>query len=238
MVAGMSLDNFVVRPQRRWVETWAQADTWRRPTADQLQEASQHLSGLPSAVRDDDEDVKRFDLLMLRTQLCVLRAEPGFDRLQAAVREIADRLSELGTIPAVRQHMLLIERVAGDAWWVDVTIPMLEQARRHLRALVKLVDRTARKVVYTDFEDELGEAVAVPLALSGSAGNFERFRLKVRAFLRAHESHLTLHKLRRNQPLTATDLAELERWLIESGTGTADDLALSLIHISEPTRPY
>ena len=162
---------------------------------------------------------------MLRTQLCVLRAEPGFDRLQAAVREIADRLSELGTIPAVRQHMLLIERVAGDAWWVDVTIPMLEQARRHLRALVKLVDRTARKVVYTDFEDELGEAVAVPLALSGSAGNFERFRLKVRAFLRAHESHLTLHKLRRNQPLTATDLAELERWLIESGTGTADDLA-------------
>lgn len=225
MVAGMSLDNFVVRPQRRWVELWAQVDTWRRPTADQLQEASQHLSGLPTAVRDDDEDAKRFDLLMLRTQLCVLHAEPGFDRLQAAVREIADRLSELGTIPAVRQHMLLIERVAGDAWWVDVTIPMLEQARRNLRTLVKLVDRAARKVVYTDFEDELGEAVAVPLALGGSAGNFERFRLKVRAFLRAHESHITLHKLRRNQPLTATDLAELERWLIESGTGTADELA-------------
>ncbi|MDP2370075.1 MAG: type I restriction endonuclease [Rhodoferax sp.] len=73
-------------------------------------------------------DAKRFDLLMLRTQLCVLRAEPGFDRLQAAVREIADRLSELGTIPAVRQHMLLIERVAGDAWWVGLDRAAATQA--------------------------------------------------------------------------------------------------------------
>jgi type I restriction enzyme R subunit len=65
----------------------------------------------------------------------------------------------------------------------------------------------------------------VALPLGGSAGNFERFRLKVRAYLRAHENHITLHKLRRNQPLTATDLAELERLLIDSGTGTAQDVA-------------
>ncbi|MEO8153761.1 MAG: type I restriction-modification enzyme R subunit C-terminal domain-containing protein [Rhizobacter sp.] len=37
-----------------------------------------------------------------------------------------------------------------------------------------------------------------------------------------HEDRLALHKLRRNQPLTATDLEELERLLLEAGGSSAD----------------
>ena len=224
IVGGMSLDNFVVRPQRKWVETWAASGAWDDLAPEQLEEISTHLSALPTAVRDDDEDAKRFDLLMLRIQLCVLRAEPGFERLKTQIREIANRLSELESIPAVQTHMLLIERVAGDEWWQDVTIPMLEQARRHLRALVKLIDKTGRKVVYTDFEDELGETTEIALPIGGGAGDFERFRAKARVFLRAHEDHIALHKLRRNQSLTKADLLELERMLAESGSGTRQDI--------------
>jgi len=225
VVAGMRLDNFVVRPQRRWVELWSDAKAWHRISADQLVELAEHVSGLPSSVRDDDEEAKRFDLLMLRTQLGSARGDVGFARLREQVRVLADGLSELGSIPDVKKHMVLIEAVAGEEWWQDVTLPMLEQARRQLRGLIKLLEKTRRKVVYTDFEDAVGETSEVVLPLGGSAGDFERFRLKVRAFLRAHESHITLHKLRRNQPLTATDLAELERLLIDSGTGTAEDVA-------------
>jgi type I restriction enzyme R subunit len=36
--------------------------------------------------------------------------------------------------------------------------------------------------------------------------------------------HVTIGKLRKNKPLTATDLAELERLLIESGLGGQDDV--------------
>ncbi|UJW79887.1 DEAD/DEAH box helicase family protein [Hydrogenophaga sp. SL48] len=223
IVAGMSLDNFVVRPKRQWVETWAAASAWAHPSSEQLVDAGVHLSGLPSAVRDEDEDAKRFDLLMLRLQLGVLNAEPGFERLAQKVRDIAERLLELGNIPEVRKHGVLIEAVAGEAWWMDVTPPMLEQARRHLRALVKLIDKTARKVIYTDFEDHLGELTEVLLPLGGGAGDFERFRTKVRVFLRAHEDHIALHKLRRNLPLTPADLAELDRMLAASGTGSAQD---------------
>ncbi len=225
VVAGMRLDNFVVRPQRRWVEPWSDAKAWNKVTGDQLVELAQHVSGLPSAVRDDDEEAKRFDLLMLRTQLGSARGDVGFARLREQVRALADGLSELGSIPDVKKHMVLIEAVAGEEWWQDVTLPMLEQARRHLRGLIKLLEKTRRKVVYTDFEDAVGETSEVALPLGGSAGDFERFRLKVRAFLRTHENHITLHKLRRNQPLTAIDLAELERLLIDSGTATAEDVA-------------
>jgi type I restriction enzyme, R subunit len=224
IVAGMSLDNFVVRPQRKWVETWARADAWSRITPEQLEEIGTHVSGLPTAVRDDDEEAKRFDLLMLRLQLCVLRAEPGFNRLREQVRGIADGLLELGNIPAVREQMLLIERVAGEEWWQDVTVTMLEQARRHLRALVKLLEKAKRKIVYSDFEDEIGEVTNVLLPYGARSGDYERFRAKARAFLRAHEDRLALHKLRRNQPLTASDLTELERMLAESGAGSPDDV--------------
>jgi type I restriction enzyme R subunit len=225
VVAGMRLDNFVVRPQRRWVEPWSEAKAWNSVTGDQLVELAQHVSGLPSSVRDDDEEAKRFDLLMLRTQLGAARGDMGYARLREQVRALADGLSELGSIPDVKKHMVLIEAVAGEEWWQDVTLPMLEQARKALRGLIKLLEKTRRKVVYTDFEDAVGATSEVALPLGGSAGDFERFRLKVRAFLRAHENHITLHKLRRNQPLTATDLAELERLLIDSGTGTAEDVA-------------
>lgn len=223
IVVGMSLDNFVVRPKRQWVETWASAGAWARPSGEQLVDVGVHLSGLPSAVRDEDEDAKRFDLMMLRLQLGVLNAQPGFEQLAQKVRDIAARLMELGNIPDVQKHGVLIEAVAGEAWWVDVTLPMLEQVRRHLRGLVKLIDKTARKVIYTDFEDQLGEATEVVLPLGGSAGDFERFRAKVRTFLRAHEDHIALHKLRRNLPLTPADVAELDRMLAASGSGSAQD---------------
>jgi type I restriction enzyme, R subunit len=70
----------------------------------------------------------------------------------------------------------------------------------------------------------VGEITEIALPLGGAAGDFERFRMKVRAFLQEHESHITLHKLRRNLPLTASDLSELERLLLESGTATAQDM--------------
>ncbi|WP_213958289.1 DEAD/DEAH box helicase family protein [Variovorax sp. dw_954] len=223
IVAGMRLDNFVVRPQRRWVEAWTDVKAWERPTTDQLEEAAQHLSGLPTTVRDDDEDAKRFDLLMLRTQLASLRAEPEFERLQKQVCQIAGGLLELTSIPAVREQLPLIEAVAGEEWWEGVTLPMLEQARRKLRALVKLLEKTRRKVVYTDFDDELGELTEIDLPTVSSAVDFERFRSKAKAFLRAHEDRLALHKLRRNQPLTKADLGELDSLLHEAG-GTDGDI--------------
>ena len=222
-VAGMSLDNFVVRPQRRHVEAWAQNDAWQRPTTEQLQEVAQTLSNLPSSVRDEDEDAKRFDLLMLKVQLCRLSAEPGLARLQVRVQQLAHALLELASVPAVQAQLLLIDAVAGDEWWQDVTLPMLEQARRKLRSLIKLIETGRRKVVYTDFEDALGEMAEVDLPLLASAVDFERFRSKARVFLRAHDSRLALHKLRRNQPLTAADLQELDALLHEAG-GTEHDM--------------
>ena len=233
-VAGMSLDNFVVRPQRRHVENWVQSAAWQRPSAEQLAEAATHLSNLPSSERDEDEDAKRFDLLMLSLQLASLRAEPGLARLKLRVQQLANALLELSSVPVVQAELLLIDAITGEEWWQDVTLPMLEQARRRLRALIKLIEKSSRAVVYTDFEDVLGEVTEVDLPMVASAVDFERFRSKAKAFLRAHANRMALHKLRRNQPLTTADLQELDALLHEAG-GTDGDLErVRALHTSLP----
>jgi type I restriction enzyme R subunit len=50
----------------------------------------------------------------------------------------------------------------------------------------------------------------------------ERFKAKARAFLRQHEDHIAIHRLRTNKPLTAADLQELEGMLAASGIGTPE----------------
>jgi type I restriction enzyme R subunit len=224
IVAGMNVDNFVVRPKRRWVEVYADEARWLKLTPQDAGEVAEHLSGLPSTVRDDDEQAKRFDLLILRLQLGVLHAEPGFTRLRDQVREIAAALLEVTNIPAVGEQQELLDAVAGEEWWADVTLPMLELLRRRVRGLVKLIDKASRRVVYTDFADQIGDVTE--LTMSGLAVNsdFQRFQAKVRVYLRAHEDHVALQKLRRNRPLTPDDLAELERMLVESGVGEPADI--------------
>ena len=50
--------------------------------------------------------------------------------------------------------------------------------------------------------------------------NLERFRRKTRQFLEEREGLVAVEKLHRNRPITETDLAELQRVLIETGVVT------------------
>jgi type I restriction enzyme R subunit len=102
---------------------------------------------------------------------------------------------------------------------------MLENVRRRLRALVKLIEKAQRKPIYTDFEDEIGGETAIELPGFACPDSYERFRSKTRQFLREHENDLVIHKLRMNESLTATDLRELERMLAESGLAKPEHLA-------------
>ena len=54
----------------------------------------------------------------------------------------------------------------------------------------------------------------------------DAFRRKARAFLRPFENHLAVLKLRRNEPLTKSDLEELERIFIDAGI---DEASLGII---------
>lgn len=221
----MNVNNFVVRPKRRFVEKYAKPDAWTKLSPAQLSELAEEVAGLPAELDPEGEEAKRFDLLMLNLQLTRLRAEPGFERLRDKVKSIAGLLEEKSAIPMVREQIALIQEIQADEWWQDVTVPMLEIVRRRLRDLVKLIDKRQRRIVYTDFADEMGNATDVVLPGLAGGNDFAKFRQKAQSYLRAHQDHVAIQKLRMNRALTETDLAELERMLAESGIGGPDDIA-------------
>jgi len=222
-VAACPSDNFLVRPHLELVERFRLAEAWNRLDADAQELLASTVATLPSAQPqqdgDTDADARRFDLLLYKLQLAVLRSAADLPRLQAQVREIAGLLEERHTIPMVADEMELIQDLLLDEWWQGVTLPMLEQVRRRLRNLIGLIERQARSPIYTNFTDELGELTELDAAGLISRDEFRQFRLRARHFLRTHEDHLTMQRLRRNQPLTATDLQELERFLLSEGIG-------------------
>ena len=224
IVTGMNPDNFIVRPHRREVEHFARPDAWKDLPSGAL-ESAHLLAGLPSVTRDDDEAAKRFDLLILTSQLAQLEGDAmGADRAHKKVQDIANSLLTKIRIPAVAEEAAFLEEIADDSWRVDVTLNMVEQIRRRLRSLVRFLDASARAVVYTDFEDSLRDAKQVELSGVTPGMNRERFRAKVEACFREHEDNLALQRLRRNRQLTNGDLSELERLMLAAGVAQSEEI--------------
>jgi type I restriction enzyme R subunit len=101
---------------------------------------------------------------------------------------------------------------------------MLETVRRRLRALIKLIELKRRPIVYSDFEDEIGQGTAIDVSGVPAGTDMDRFRAKARQFLKANQSHIAILKLHRNEPLTKTDIGELERIFAETGLSTPEEL--------------
>jgi len=160
-------------------------------------------------------------LLLYKLQLAKLRGEPRFLRLQGQVRELATLLEARHSIPMVAAELDLIQDLMRDEWWQDVTVPMLEEVRRRLRALIGLIETKAQEPLYSDFSDELVEIKELDGARLLTNDTFKQFRLRAQEFLKEHDDHLTMQRLRRNQPLTSNDLEELELFLISHGIGDA-----------------
>lgn len=223
-VVGMNVDNFIVRPKRRYVEKFQNRDAWKELKIEDRLELTEHIAGLPSTLKDDELEAKQFDYLVLLAQLALLRADATFAKYQERIQGIASSLEELSNVPMVTAQMGLILDLQTDEYWQSITLPILEDVRRKLRGLVKLIEPASRKIVYTDFQDEIGEASEVALPDIGNGTDKARFMMKVRHFLQQHGDHITLQKLRRNEQLTKQDIEELERIFLEEGV--ADDTEL------------
>jgi type I restriction enzyme R subunit len=224
IVTSMNLNNFLVRPHRKLIESYMPSESWQNLPETMRDELADTLGGLPSELAAEREEAKRFDLLLLNLQLCILKQEPGFKRLRKLLVMIAAALEEQATIPAIRAHVELIQEIQTDGWWEDITVEMLESARKKLREIVHLIEVKKRNIVFTDFEDEMGPGEVVEFESFAAGDTFEQFRRKARHFLQQHQDHVTVNKLRMNRPLTPMDLEQLERMLRESGIGSADDI--------------
>lgn len=223
IVGGMNDENFIVRQHRRSVEKFREPNAWVSIDDEKRKELVDEVAPLASGYMLGTEDAKRFDLLMFQLELALLKGSKRFDTLRKQLLEIASALEEQTAIPSIAQHAELIEDIQTDPWWEGVTVPLLELVRLRLRDLVQHIEKGKKALVYSNFADEIGEGVELQLPQVGEA-DFARFKSKARHFLRAHQDNIVLHKLRQGKPLTASDLGELEKMLLDAGVGEAGDI--------------
>jgi type I restriction enzyme, R subunit len=216
VVTSMNLDNFIVRKQREAVETFTDRKNFDVLGESALESLRNRVSGLPSQ-DEDDEFARRFDLLVLNLQIAILNKNSTQQNYILKIKKLASGLEDKSAIPSVKAQMELILELQTDTWWEYVTLPMLEQVRIKLRELIKFVDKEEGYTdVFTNFEDELGEA-SEEHRLVKSDANLTEYRKRVQRFINDNNDHLTIHRLRNNEPISKTDIHALEDILFAEG---------------------
>lgn len=221
-VASMHVDNFIVRPKRELVERFAKPGAWQALDAAAHLALANEIAGLPNQLSPEPEEVRRFDLLVTQLELALVTGDRQFGSIRDRVMSIAAVLEESSGVPQVAAELPLIQDLQTADWWTGVTLPMLENMRVRLRLLVTSIERRKRAVVYTNFEDEIGEGSIIDLG--GLAGDdFHRYVRKVRQYVQSHKDHMALQKVYLNYPLTETDLDELRRVLEQAAAGAEEN---------------
>jgi type I restriction enzyme, R subunit len=236
-VAGMNVNNFIVRPKREYVEKFAQRAAWDRLTPLDRADLDAHVAGLPSAAAEEVEGAKRFDNLLLQLQLAWLSQAPVWETLKNRVMDIAQKLETQRTIPRIEAQIGLIFDLQREEFWQTMDLATLEEIRRSLRDLVELIPRQQVKPLYTQFSDTLAQVKEVTPAWGSEGVDRARYRKKIEQFIRDNGDMVAIYKIRHAMPLNQEDIAALEAFFYEADIvggreafaaayGQADNLAL------------
>ena len=232
-VAAMNTENFIVRMQLEAVERFRERESWTQLTASDVEILQIDVAGLPSEIETDDIESRLFDLKALKMQLALAEGDTGtFETHRLRVVEISMLLEDKSAIPVVAAELAYLASVQESAFWEGITLNGLEELRLRLRGLVPFLDKKTRTVVYTDFKDEI-TAVRDDTAVWLPKMTGAEYEKKVQEYLRNHLDHIVIHRLRTNQPLTATDLRGLEQTLVEIGEDDGQTLLTHLLARSD-----
>ena len=136
------------------------------------------------------------------------------------------------SIPVVKAQLAYLASMQELDFWEGIDLNGLEELRCRLRGLVPFLDKKKRKVVYTDFQDDVvGVRDEMPVYMPKMTG--AQYEKKVEDFLRNHLDYIVIHRLRNNQPLTTADLQGLETTLAEIGEEDGQTLFAGLLARSE-----
>lgn len=231
-VQSMNPKNFMVRMRIEAVERFQKKDSWTKLSDNDQHVLVTDVAGLPNEQEPDEVESRLFDLVALRMQLAQAQEDANeFERYRRRVVEISALLEEKASIPAVAAQLEYLQSLQETEFWQGIGLEQLEEMRLRLRELVPFLDRKKRKVVYTDFQDEvLGVREEQALFIPKMTG--AQYQKKVEDYLKSHLDDLVIHRLRMNEPLTPVDLKELEITLQSIGEDEGETLLSGLLERS------
>ena len=232
-VEHMEQDNFLVRMRIEHVERFQKKDNWDQLSQDDRETLSRHLADLPDTLEAEEIESRLFDLTALRMQQAHASGDvTSFEKHRIRVAEMAMLLEEKASIPAVSKQLAYLSEMQDPSFWEGMGLKQLEEMRLRLRDIVPFLDKKERKVVYSDFKDEVTSVSEEELdyipKMTGA-----QYEKKVKDYLRSHLHDVAIQRLRSGQPLTEVDLKSLEITLVQIGQDDGETLLSSLLKRSE-----
>ena len=218
-ISALNREEFQVRQHLEYVEKYSKEEAFQHL---EIVEAENLISNVGSLVpqSDGDEYARRFDVIILQIMVAKIAGENNkFDKFAKTVKRSAAKLQQKATIPEVYAAKETLEKVSGDSFWVNVSIPELEEIRKELRGLMHFLRREIKTKVINVTDDVIFEREGERFT---QESNLESYYERAYRYVEENLDKPVLHKLRNNVPLTQEDWNILEG-IFWGEVGTEDE---------------
>jgi len=216
-VQELNRENFAVRLHLRYVEKFSNPKSYEALTYEDTLLMGSELAPLVAPDQDDAKAV-RFDALMYGIELAYLIGKKyarARNDLLGKVRGIAS----VANIPEIMAQSELLNKILNTDYLDNAGINEFEHIRENLRDLMKYIP-CSKHVYETNFTDEVLSMEWHESELEND--DLQNYKAKAEFYVRQHQDHLVIAKLKKNVPLTQLDVETLEK-ILWSEVGTRED---------------
>lgn len=217
-VKELDRDNFAVRQHIRYVDEYANEDNYMGLTYEDTLVVREEVA--PYILPDkDDTSAVRFDALIYGLELAHLAGKKHSRARKDLLAKVAG-IASVSNIPEIMMQLDLINKILHTDYLESAGIDEFEHIRKSLRDLMKYLPKTERYIYDTNFEDEILSSEWHESELESD--DLKNYKAKAEYYVRQHQDHLVIAKLRTNKPLTKLDVQVLEK-ILWSEVGTRED---------------
>ncbi len=207
-VQELNRENFAVRLHLRYVEKFSDSKSYEALTYEDTLQMAGEVAPLVTPDQDDAKAV-RFDALMYGIELAYLvgkKYSKARNDLLGKVRGIAS----VANIPEIQAQSELLDKLLHTDYLDNAGINEFEHIREALRDLMKYIPR-GRSIYTTHFADQIISMDWHESELEND--DLKNYKAKAEFYVRQHQDHLVIAKLKKNVPLTPLDVQALEKIL-------------------------
>lgn len=216
-VKELNRENFAVRQHMKYVDTYSEEANYQTLTYEDTLVVREELA--PLILPDGDEaSAVRFDALMYGIELAYL-AGKKYGKARSDLYKKVSGIASVANIPEIQVQAELINKILHTDYLDNAGIDEFEHIRENLRNLMKYLPVIVRRYD-TNFDDEILSVEWNESELEND--ELKNYKAKAEYYVRQHQDHIVIAKLKTNKPLTTTDVSALEE-ILWNEVGTKAD---------------
>lgn len=213
LIASLNEENISVKTRISYVKKYKNIDILRKLTEKNVDEIIENISFLPFIREEKTEIEKKFESLILKSQLKLLE-DKKIENERVEILNTAKKLSKKGTIKEIQKNANHIMKIIRDESYLkNIDILELENLKNIIEPLAIYLDSEEKKLNYIigDFEDEIISVEEKDIHTFASV--YLNSKEKFQKYLADNKNLISIKKLKNNIELEAEDLKELKNLL-------------------------